>query len=204
MKTATLKLYYTAGTRALRPRWLLEEMGLPYQLVPVDLFGGEGHSPEYHRIHPLGQVPALEVDGKVMIESGAICAWLTEYHPEYGLAPPLNSPLRLVYQQWMYFAVATLEPLWWEITLHTVLLPEASRSQAAVKLARHRIEPVLEVLDGALVDTPYIVGDCFTAADIMLVMPLLSQLGLTRGHPVLQNYVERMKKRPAYIRASAD
>ena len=204
MKTATLKLYYAAGTRALRPRWLLEEMELPYQLVSVDLFGGEGHAPEYRRIHPLGQVPALEVDGRVMIESGAMCAWLAESYPEYELAPSLNSPWRPVYQQWMYFAVATLEPLWWEMILHTSLLPEALRSQAAVELARRRAEPVLEVLGGALADTPYIVGECFTAADIMIVTPLLSKLGLTTGSPVLQNYVERLRQRPAFIRATTD
>ncbi len=62
-----IKLYYTHRTRSLRPRWTLEELGLTYQLALIDLFGGEGDTPAYRRIHPHGSVPALEIDGRVMI-----------------------------------------------------------------------------------------------------------------------------------------
>lgn len=199
-----LTLYHTAGTRALRPRWLLEEMALPYRLEVVDLFGGEGRSTEYRRIHPLGQVPALAVDGRTMFESGAICAWLTEAYPQCGLAPPLDSPWRPVYQQWMYFAAATLEPPLWEIVLHTQLLPETARSEAAVALARRRIAPVLGVLSDALTDAQYIAGDRFTTADIMVATPLLWNVAQTAAYPALQRYVERMRQRPAFVRATED
>ena len=202
MKPETFKLYHAAGTRSLRPRWLLEEMGLSYQIVPVDLFGGEGQASEYRSIHPLGQVPALEIDGKVMFESGAMCAWLTELYPEFGLAPPLGSPWRLEYQQWIYFAAATLEPPLWDMLLHTWVLPEEWRSTGAVELGRHRAKQVLEVLSGVLSERAYIVGEGFTTADIVIATPLLWETGVTGDYPVLQDYVGRLTQRPAYRRAA--
>ncbi|MCB1786287.1 MAG: glutathione S-transferase, partial [Gammaproteobacteria bacterium] len=80
-----LVLYYQPGTRALRVRWVLEELALPYRLERIDLRKGEGNTHAYRAIHPLGQLPALQVDGEVMIESGAIVHWLAETHPEQGL-----------------------------------------------------------------------------------------------------------------------
>jgi glutathione S-transferase len=66
-----IELYYTPHTRSLRPRWLLEELEIPYTIHPVDLFGGERNP-----THPLGSVPSMRVDGEWMIESGAMCHWL--------------------------------------------------------------------------------------------------------------------------------
>lgn len=82
-----IKLYYTPHTRAVRPRWLLEELNIPYQLEHIDLFAGEGQSRDYLKINPLGAVPAMEVDGEIMLESGAMCRWLTDRHIESELAP---------------------------------------------------------------------------------------------------------------------
>ena len=80
-----MKLYYTPRTRSSRPRWMLEELEIPYELVRVDLSAGEHRKPEYLAINPYGAVPAL-VDGEVkLFESAAICAYLADKHPDRGL-----------------------------------------------------------------------------------------------------------------------
>ncbi|MGD2118040.1 MAG: glutathione S-transferase, partial [Chromatiales bacterium] len=96
-----LTLYYQQGSRAQRVRWMLEELGLDYALEHIDLYGGEGNSEAYRRIHPLGQLPALKIDDDVMIESGAIVQWLADYDAESRFAPSLESPLRRDFNQWI-------------------------------------------------------------------------------------------------------
>src|SRR4051794_3745039 len=106
-----LKLYYVPRTRAVRARWMLEELGVPHELHRVDLANGEHRSPEYlARVHPLGHVPVL-VDGETAIfESAAIIAYLADRFPEKQLAPAPGSPERGPYYQWMFYAVTELEP----------------------------------------------------------------------------------------------
>ena len=94
-----MKLYYAPQTRATRPRWMLEEIGAPYELVRLQLSKGEHKQPEYLKIHPHGAVPAYS-DGEVtMFESAAICAYLADKFPDKRLAPPLGSPQRGLYYQ---------------------------------------------------------------------------------------------------------
>jgi len=80
-------LYYLSGSRAQRVRWLLEELGLDYQLKQVDIFKGEGNTPEYLALQPLGQLPAVTLDGEPMFESGAIVQWLADSYLDKGFAP---------------------------------------------------------------------------------------------------------------------
>src|SRR5579859_6645904 len=98
-----MKLYFAPGTRATRPRWMLEELGIPYEIVTVDLEAKENREPGYLRIHPLGRVPVLVDDEVTVFESIAICMYLAERHSERGLAPPVSSPLRAQYYQWLLF-----------------------------------------------------------------------------------------------------
>jgi len=100
-----IELYYTPHTRSLRPRWLLEDLGIAYTLRPVDLFGGERNP-----AHPLGSVPAMRIDGETMFESVAMCHWLADRFPEKGLAPAVVDVSRRAYEQWMFFVPGTLEP----------------------------------------------------------------------------------------------
>jgi len=87
-----IELYYTPHTRSLRPRWLLEELEIPYTIHAIDLFGGERNP-----AHPLGSVPAMTVNGQTMFESGAMCHWLADRFPETGLAPTVGAVLRPAY-----------------------------------------------------------------------------------------------------------
>lgn len=197
-----ITLYYTPGTRALRPRWLLEELGLDYDLETVDLFGGQGRTPGYRAIHPLGQVPALRVNGDVLIESGAICHWLADHYAGAGLAPPHGDPARIRYEQWMAFAPGSLEPPSFYALLHSRILPEAQRVPAFVPWAQERYAQAVGAVADALGDRTWLLGDRFTAADIMVGSTLMWLPDALAGHPNLRGYVGRLKERDAYRRAT--
>src|SRR5580765_1002689 len=118
-----LTLYHSAQSRSVRPRWLLEEAGAPYALVRLSLQAGDHKKPEFLKINPNGAVPAL-VDGDVaLFESAAICQYLADRFPEKRLAPPVGTPARGYYYQWIHFAMCTIEPPLVTIFLHTVMKP---------------------------------------------------------------------------------
>jgi glutathione S-transferase len=191
-----IELYYTPRTRSLRPRWLLEELDVSYRLRPVDLFGGERNP-----VHPLGSVPAIRVDGDIMFESGAICQWLADRFPEKRLAPEPAAAQRMAYEQWMYFVPGTLEPPAFDILLHSVILPEKRRVPEILPFASRRYQAALGAVDKALEGRSYILGEDFSAADIMLGSTLLWLPELLADHPGLPEYAARVSDRPAYRRA---
>src|SRR5579875_974030 len=106
-----LKLYYAPMSRAVRPRWVLEEIGAPYELVKIDLAKNEQKRPEYLAVNPNGTVPALEDGDLRLFESAAICQYLADKFPEARLAPPPGTPARGLYYQWIHYAMSGVEPL---------------------------------------------------------------------------------------------
>ena len=193
-----IELFYTPETRATRPRWLLEELEVPYRLHVVDLFGGERN-----RLHPLGSVPAVRLDGETLLESGAICHWLADCFPERGLSPAPDGPRRARYEQWMFFVPGTLEPPAFEILLHTLLLPEDRRIDAIVPFAQKGYRRVLRMLEKELDHDYYLLGESFSAADIMLGTTLGWLPDMLQDYPALQAYLQRITTRPAWGRATA-
>jgi len=193
-----LTLYYSPGTRAERVRWILDELDLDYQVKTIDLFEGEGQRPDYLAIHPLGQLPALRVNGEVMIESGAIVQWLAESVPGSELAPATDQPARRAFDQWMYFAVASLEASAWEMMLHGKILPDTQAVKAIVPFAEQRYAKALSVLEQALRDQDYLVDGRFSAADIMTAYILAWFPEQLVPYPGLQQYLARLQQRPAY------
>ena len=198
-----IKLYHTSQSRSVRPRWLMEEMGLDYQLINIDLFGGEGESEQYKKIHPLGQVPALEVNGEIMLESGAMCHWLADHFIDHELAPTIEKPERRHYEQWMSFAQTSLEPWPWLAMLHAKYLPEEQRVAQIIPWAYARLQPSLVVLNDALLGKDYLLGKQFTSADVMVGSVLLWVQDRLTQYPELLVYTERLKARPAYVCAAA-
>jgi len=196
-----IKLYYTAKTRAQRVRWLLEECSLGYDLVVIDLFNGEGHSEEYLKINPHGHVPVLDDKGTLMSESGAISFYITQKYALDKLQPDSNTSIYMKYLQWMYFVTSTLEPPLWEIQLHSWVLPKEQRSKVAIDIANNRYAPLVDFVNNELTNKPYILGDKFSTADILLSSTLAWHKKSLRKYPVLNNYVGRLFKRPAYLRA---
>lgn len=197
-----IKLYYTPHTRAVRPRWLLEELQLPYSLQAIDLFDGEGQSEHYRRIHPHGFVPAMEIDGEIMIESGAMCHWLADRVPDKHLAPPLDSAQRRPYEQWMFYAPGTLEPPAFTLLLHSRILPEEHRVSAILPWAEEGYRAILRVLEQQLGNRQYLLRGDFSCADIMVGSTLMWLPELLASHPGLKAYVRRLQARPAWQRAT--
>jgi glutathione S-transferase len=201
-----MKLYYAPRSRATRARWMLEEIGTPYELARIDLSKGEQKKADYLKIHPHGVVPAL-ADGDVTIfESAAICAYLADKFPEKRLAPPVGSGARGPYYQWLVYSTTTAEPPVVKVFLNTVMLPEPKRSAAAAEEGRAQWSEVAGVIERALDGKSFLLGESFTAADVMIgsIAGWVGFMGLLEGFPVLQDYAGRLSARPAYRRAIAD
>ncbi|TSC27669.1 glutathione S-transferase family protein [Corallococcus sp. Z5C101001] len=202
-----MKLYYAPRTRSTRPRWLLEELGVPYELVRVDLAQGAHKQPDYlQHVHPLGLVPALEDGGQVFMESTAHLLHLADRFPRKGLAPEPGSPERAAYYQWMAFAMTTLEPPLEAFLEHTQSLPEAQRVPALAERAVQRFTDAARVLDARLEGREFVAGSRFSAADVLVasILAWAGSLGRTKDFPGLQAYARRQLARPAAQRARAD
>lgn len=203
----TMRLYYIPTTRAVRPRWLLEEMGLSYDLIRVTM--AMSRSDEYKTLHPQGKVPVLVDEPVTIFESAAICAYLADKYLDQGFAPELNSPARADYYQWMFYASVTLEAPVEQYMFHVLPgLPEkVLPKQAQVRVPQEEAEQwfikVCEPLNAHLRDRPYLLDDQFTAADVVTGGVLLwaLKLGLLKQDNPVKAYIDRLMQRPAFQRA---
>jgi glutathione S-transferase len=196
-----MKLYFAPRTRANRPRWMLEELGVAYELVTVDLDAKKNREAGYLRVHPLGQVPAL-VDGDVTaFESIAICMYLADRFSDRGLAPPVTSSLRGAYYQWLLFCPSTIEPAIGRWSQHGGDVTEAEREKA-----RGRFAEAADVLTQTLARAPFMLGETFSTVDVIVGSNLnwARRVGLLDGRDVLSGYVDRMLARPAARRVFSD
>lgn len=198
-----MKLYHCPQTRSVRPLWLLEELAIAYELETVDIFSGVGQPESYKRINPSGTVPTLVDQDKIIFEAGAICLYLTDKFPEKNLAPHVDSPDRAHYYQWMFFVPGTMEPPLWQIFYHSSMLPETQRLPAVIEYSRKQYKRAAKTLNRALSDQPYILGENFSAADIMIASTLQWFPEFNDGFPALSGYSHRLIERPAYKRAIA-
>jgi glutathione S-transferase len=202
-----LKLYHSTQSRSVRPRWMLEEIGAPYEVVRLSIEGGDTKKPAYLAINPNGTVPTL-VDGDLVIyESAAICQYLADKFPDKKLAPPVGTPARGLYYQWIHYAMSALEPPAVNIFLHTIRKPEAERIPQLVEEGKQQLKTVLGVIDRALAGREFIVGNQFTAADVLIGSTLgwcamMGQVGAEYAN--VGAYLQRLMARPAQQRAMAD
>lgn len=195
------EIHYLENSRAHRVLWLLEETGVPYQVVryarePVTLKAPS----DLAVIHPLGKSPVLR-DGKITLaESGAILAYLLDRHDEGGLACKSGTPTRPDYLYWFHFAEgsATL-PL---SILHNLGLLQP-RPDTAISNAMQNLRGILAFIESTLRTREHFVDDVFSAADIQMSYPLqaASRRGYLGDFPVISTYLDRVSARPAYMRA---
>ena len=178
--------------------WMLEEVGEPYEIELLSLDDEDHKKPEYLGINPMGRVPALRHGDVVVTETAAICTYLAEAFPDAGLDVPAGSPLRGQYLRWMFFAPVTVEPaIQWQM----------------LDLGKTEYEPfatgdeVAEVLRDALREREFIVGDRFSAADVMIGSTIFwgTQLvPLLPAHPELVAYWSRLEQREAWQKAHGE
>ncbi len=153
---------------------ILEEIGVDYELIPVDLSPSPtSRDPEFLRVSPHGRVPAFTTDDGTMFESGAIAAYLAERHPEAGLAPPPGDPARGLYYQWLFYLQSTLQPEVF-IQFHPESYFDDAEDKARFRAASmERLEVIWEVINQALEAGPYFLGSRFSACDICLATQAL-------------------------------
>ena len=195
-----LKLHFAPNSRAGRIVWLLEELGLPYDINKMAFHPQDLTSDEHRSRHPLGRVPVLE-DGEISIyESGAIVEYIIERHKNGGLKPEVASDLYPMFLQWFHYCEGRVMPPINTIIVQTILLPEDRRDETALGQAQRLLSKALAPVEENLEGKDYLIGD-FSAADIMLGHScfMSNRLGcVTDEMTNLKAYVERIQQRPAF------
>lgn len=201
-----IKVYHAPNTRSVRIVWLLEELGLPYELKTLAFNPKDLQSEEYLAIHPFGQVPSIDEDGLILNESGAITQYILAKYAKGRLEPKAGTPEHARFLYWLHFAEATFMPPLGNIAQHAFIRPEADRIPQLVTESQAKAKKVLSVLDRELADKPFICGNDFTAADTMLGYNLLlcKMFGLlSDDYPNVVAYFGRLAARPGFQKATA-
>ena len=201
-----LTLYHSPQSRSVRPRWLLEELGVPYEVKLLNLQAGDQKKPEYLKLNPNGAVPTL-VDGDLVLwESAAIVMHLADKFPDKQLAPAVGTPARAKYYQWVQFAMNGLEPPAVAIFLNTIQKPEAERIPQVLPEAQRQLAAAVKVVEDALVGRDHLLGAQFSAADVMVgsTISWAQMMGLVGAdRPNVAAYLGRLAARPAFGRSQA-
>jgi glutathione S-transferase len=196
---ADLLLYHAVPSRSATVRWMLEEVGEPYDIHLLKLAEGEQHKPEYLAVNPQGKVPALRHKGVVITEVAAICAYLADEFPKARLNIPVGDPRRGAYFQWLFFGPSCIEPA---ITDRAYPRKEAPRAGA---LGYRDIDALADLIAKALAAGPYLMGEQFTAADVVIGAAVRwgMMFKLLPERPGFADYAARLSQRPAVQRADA-
>jgi glutathione S-transferase len=199
-----IKIYHSKRARSARVIWLLEELGVPYEIETVAFTPDVLKSPEYMKLHPLGQIPVIQEHGITMFESGAILEYLLEQHGQGRLAPAPGAPERAEYLQWFHYGEASLARCVSDLVRERFLTPVEEQIPAVLPRIQKRFHAALSVADRALAGRDYIMGGTFSAADIMMSYAMVMAKVIRELPPEFTNiaaYMERLKQRPAYERA---
>ncbi|WP_315728102.1 MULTISPECIES: glutathione S-transferase family protein [unclassified Bradyrhizobium] len=191
-----MQLYWAPRTRSFTALWMLEEAGQPYERVLIDITTGAQKSAEYLAINPMGKVPALKDSDATLAEAAAICAYIAERYPEAKLAPAVGDPRRAKYLQWLFFAPGCIEPAMVQVATKLEMNPVAA--------GWGEVARVVDVLDQALAKGPWILGEDFSAADVVIGSALNFSVRLFKmlpSRPSFDAYIGRCIARPAFQRA---
>lgn len=193
-----MKLYWCPQTRSLRLIWMMEELGQPYERVLIDIRDKEKPRPaDFVTASPMGKVPALS-DGKVhMSDSAAIALYLADRYALGTLSPKLDDPRRGEFLYWMFFTPGIIEPAMMEKV--------AGITQNPATYGHGSWDQMQDVLSRAVEQGPWLLGDWFTAADIMVGSSanFMKMFGLMQPDASIAAYIDRCLERPAYQTALA-
>lgn len=200
-----MKLYYARESRAVRVAWVLEELGLEYDVHKFSLGDRSMREPAYLSLHPMGRVPTLE-DGKIrLFESGAIVQYILEKYGNGRFVPRSNNSNFASYLQWFHYAEGMIMPPMNTLVVETILLPPERRTEVNVKRASKLLNQMLYAVNENLSDKAYLVGPEMTAAEFMTghAVIMSQRLGIDmQDKPYLIEYIKRLETRDAFITAS--
>ena len=198
MTTPVLTLHHSPNTRSTGALILLEELGVPHELHVLNMKAGEQRQPAYLAINPMGKVPALTHGDALITEQAAVFLYLADLFPQAGLAPAIGDPLRGPYLRWMAFYGSCFEP---------ALIDRAQkREPASPSMSPYSdYDTMLKTLTDQLAKGPYLLGERFSAADVLwgTALSWTVKFGLVPELPVIKAYMERVNTRPAVLRARA-
>jgi len=192
-----ITLYCRPKTRATRFIFLLEELAAPYELKLVTIRGREGGAVDPANPHPHGKVPAISDEGELVFESPAIALYLTDKYPQHKLGPLVGERGRGAYLSWLSYYTGVLEPAFMSKFMNT----EVPRGTAGWVAVEEALSAVIRQLSAG----PYLLGERFTAADVLYgtTFAMFGQSPMLPPSPVIDDYVKQVISRPAHARAQA-
>jgi glutathione S-transferase len=194
----TIVFFHAPNTRSSGVRLLLEELGAPHELRPVNMKAGEQRKAEFLAVNPMGKVPAIMHRGALVTEQGAIFLYLADLFPAAGLTPALDDPLRGPYLRWMVYYGSSFEPA----VIDRALKREAGPPSM---LPYGDYDTMLKTLTDQLAKGPYLLGTRMTAADVLwgTALTWTVMFKIVPELPVIMDYVKRMGARPAVAKVKA-
>jgi glutathione S-transferase len=194
-----LTLYHASPSRSSIVLWMLEELGVPYDIKLLKLSEGDNMKPDYLAINPMGKVPALKDGDTVITEVAAICTYLADAFPEKKLNVPIGTPKRGVYLKWLFFGPGCIEP--------AVIDRAAPRKEPARRgmLGYGDFDTTMNAVAKAVEKGPWIMGEQFTAADVVIGSQIRwgTIFKLIPERKEFTDYSARIAARPAVQRADA-
>ncbi len=198
MSEDVITFYHAAPSRGSVVYWMLEEVGAPFRIELLDLGKNQQKDPAFLAINPMGKVPTIVHRGAVVTEVAAICCYLADAFPAAGMAPAIGDSLRGPYLRWLFFGPGCFEPA----ISDRMFKREPAPSRA---LGYGDFDTTMQVVARAVDPGPYLLGDRFSAADIVIgaAMRWGMMLGCVPARPELEAYAGRLAMRPALLRAEA-
>ncbi len=197
IKRGKLVHYHSPNTRSTGTRILLAELHADYEMHLLNMKAGEHKEAAYLAVNPLAKVPAIVHDGALVTEQGAIFIYLADLFPEAGLAPAIGDPLRGPYLRWLVYYGSSFEP---------AVMDKWAKHEILPGCPYFSFDAMLETLVAPLRKGPYLLGERFTAADVLFG----TALGWTTGFklvpelPEIKAYIERVYARPAFVKVMAE
>ena len=190
-------LFHSPQSRSAGALILLEELGADYELHVLNLKKGEQRRADYLAINPMGKVPAIVHDGALVTEQGAVYAYLADLYPEADITPAIGDPLRGPYLRWLFYYGSSFEPALIDKSLKREPAPASTSPYGDY-------ETMLKTLTDQLATGPFLLGERFTAADVLWGTALrwTTMFKLVPETPVVTGYIARVTSRPAVARAA--
>ncbi len=198
MTDTSLTFFHSPNTRSFGTLVLLDELGAPYRMHLLNMKQNEQRSPDYLAINPMGKVPAIEHNGGLVTEQVAVFIYLADAFPDAGLAPAISDPLRGSYLRWIAFYGSSFEPAIVDRAMKHGPVPPSTSPYGD-------FDTMFQTLDDRLAKGPYILGERFTAADVLwgTALTWTTGFGICPKTAAIEAYLERWNARPSVARAKA-